>query len=75
MASSAAPPVVSRQHPVKPEYDLGELPNVPGADPKRSPMDAFRLGIAQTIAKVWDQDIAKVFNGVETGMIAFEGHD
>lgn len=66
MASSIAPPTVSSTHPVKPQYELGELPEVASADPSRSPLDAFKLGIAKLVAEAWNEDVGKVFDGLDT---------
>jgi arginyl-tRNA synthetase len=65
--ASTAPPVVAARPPVKPEFDLGGLPKVPGANAERNVLDAFKLGAAKLVAEAWDVDVAKVFASVDTG--------
>jgi arginyl-tRNA synthetase len=50
---------------VKPEYDLKDLPEVPGARPDRVVLDAFKLGAAKLVAEAWEMDVAKVFASVD----------
>ncbi len=67
MATFAAPPIASSHSPVV-KYPLPDIPtNVPGADPARSPKDAFRLAVAKFVGEVWDEDPAKIYAGVDTG--------
>ena len=63
--ASTAPPVVASHPLVKPQYDLKELPTVPGARPDRVVLDAFKLGAAKLVAEAWDMDVAKVFASVD----------
>jgi arginyl-tRNA synthetase len=65
--ASTAPPVVAAHPLVKPEFDLKDLPKVPGAYPDRVVLDAFKLGAAKLVAEAWDVDVAKVFAAVDTG--------
>lgn len=50
---------------MKPEYDLKDLPSVPGANPDRVVLDAFKLGAAKLVAEAWDMDVAKVYASVD----------
>ena len=71
MSSPSAPPaVVSDQTPVDPRFDYGELPQVAGADPERSALDAAKLVVAKQVAEAWGLDVAKVYAGVDTGELA-----
>jgi hypothetical protein len=63
--ASTAPPVVASHPLVNPQYDLKELPTVPGARPDRVVLDAFKLGAAKLVAEAWDIDVAKVFASVD----------
>lgn len=63
--ASTAPPVVASHPLVKPEYDLKDLPEVPGARPDRVVLDAFKLGAAKLVAEAWEMDVAKVFASVD----------
>jgi hypothetical protein len=63
--ASTAPPVVASHPLVNPQYDLKELPTVPGARPDRVVLDAFKLGAAKLVAEAWDVDVAKVFASVD----------
>jgi len=63
--ASTAPPVVASHPLVNPQYDLKELPTVPGARPDRVVLDAFKLGAAKLVAEAWDMDVAKVFTSVD----------
>ena len=63
--ASTAPPVVASHPLVNPQYDLKELPTVPGARPDRVVLDAFKLGAAKLVAEAWDMDVAKVFASVD----------
>lgn len=53
--------------PVKPEFDLKQLPEVPGAKPERVTLDAFKLGAAKLIAEAWEMDPVKVYAAVDVG--------
>lgn len=48
-------------------YDLPALRDIPGTDYHRRPIDAFRALVAQKVAKAWDEDVVKVFAGVDLG--------
>ena len=63
--ASTAPPVVASHPLVNPQYDLKDLPTVPGARPDRVVLDAFKLGAAKLVAEAWDMDVAKVFASVD----------
>jgi len=63
--ASTAPPVVASHPLVNPQYDLKDLPTVPGARPDRVVLDAFKLGAAKLVAEAWDIDVAKVFASVD----------
>lgn len=52
---------------VKPEFDLKELPQLPGAKPERVSLDAFKVGAAKLIAGAWGADLAKVYAAVDVG--------
>jgi len=69
MGSSSAPPIVSSKAPINPQYDLGELPTVAGADPERNVLDAAKLIVAKQVSEAWGLDVAKVFAGVDTGQL------
>lgn len=49
--------------------ELPEMPNLPGADIKRAPLDSFRLAIAQHVASSLDVDLSAAFAAVGTGKI------
>ncbi|KAK4689597.1 arginyl-tRNA synthetase, partial [Tremellales sp. Uapishka_1] len=48
-------------------YALPVIPTVAGADPARSPFDGFKIAAAKLVAEAWDVDVAKVYEGVDTG--------
>jgi arginyl-tRNA synthetase len=49
------------------EYALPTLPSVPGLFPEAQPIDAFKLAVAQVVATAWEEDVAKIVAGVDTG--------
>ncbi len=49
--------------------ELPQMPNIPGVDTKRSPLDNFRLAIAQHISSSLDVNIEAAFAAVGTGKI------
>lgn len=49
------------------KYQLPALPEIPGVDYDRVPLDAFRAAVAQVVATAWDEDVQKIFTGVDTG--------
>jgi arginyl-tRNA synthetase len=51
---------------------LPPLPNVPGTEPERIVLDAFRIAVADQVAKCLNLDIAKVFEGVQFGSKGFD---
>lgn len=46
---------------------LPPLPHVPGTEPERIALDAFRIAIADQVARSLNLDIAKVYEGVQYG--------
>lgn len=46
---------------------LPPLPEVPGTEPQRIALDAFRIAVADQVSKSLDLDIEKVFEGVQVG--------
>lgn len=46
---------------------LPPLPQVPGTEPERIALDAFRIAIADQVARSLNLDIAKVYEGVQYG--------
>ncbi|WRT68664.1 arginine-tRNA ligase [Kwoniella shivajii] len=49
------------------EFQLPALPTVQGTNPERSPVDAFKLAVAQICAEAFDEKIEKVYPAVEMG--------
>lgn len=43
------------------------LPSVEGYYPETQPIDGFKLAVAQLVAKAWEEDVAKIVAGVDTG--------
>lgn len=48
-------------------HALPALPTIPGTNYDRVPIDAFRASVAQRVATAWDEDVSKVFAGVDAG--------
>ena len=68
MSTSAAPPVAVPHPAVNARYALPTLPLVPAASPDTLILDAFKLAVAKLVGKAWEEDPAKIFTGVDTGM-------
>lgn len=68
--ASAAPPITGVHTADIPErYALpADLPEVAGVDMTREPMEAFKMVVAKLIADAWEEDVHKIFAGVDTGM-------
>lgn len=71
MSTSSAPSAASTQPPTSSKYPLPALPSVAGASPDRAALDGFRLAVAKLVADAWEEDVAKVFAGVDTGQWGF----
>ena len=70
MSTSAIPPIASSYPPISPKYALPDLPTgIPDSDPSRSPLDFFRLAVAKLLGEVWEEDQAKIYEGVDTGRV------
>ncbi|ORY29670.1 hypothetical protein BCR39DRAFT_531576 [Naematelia encephala] len=68
MSTSAAPPSTTPHPAIKAEFELPEYAtNVEGSDPERIPLDKFKLVVVKLVADAWDEDPAKIFQGVDTG--------
>lgn len=66
MSSSSTVPA-----PVKAQYDLGDLPTVPSANPERNVLDSARLVVAKLVSEAWGLDLEKVFIGVDVGEVVY----
>lgn len=49
------------------KYALGPVPQIPGADYARVPIDQFRAAVAKVVADAWDETPEKIFPGVDLG--------
>lgn len=49
------------------KYALGPVPQMPGADYARVPVDQFRAAVAKVVAEAWDEPAEKIFAGVDLG--------
>ena len=67
--ATAAPPITGVKTAEIPErYALpADLPEVPGVDVTKEPMEAFKLVVAKLIAEAWGEDVLKIYAGVDTG--------
>lgn len=66
--ASTVPPIAAPSSSSIPErFTLPQLPEIPGVDVEREPIDAFRLAAAKLIADAWNEPIEKLFTGVDTG--------
>lgn len=66
--ASTAPPITGAKVEIPSQYALAaDLPQIPGVDLAKEPMEAFKLSVAKLVAQAWDEDVMKVYAGVDTG--------
>lgn len=66
--ASAAPPITGAPAAIPERYALpADLPEVPGVNLAKEPLEPFKLVVAKLIAEAWGEDVQKVYAGVDTG--------
>lgn len=48
-------------------YELPPVPQIPGVDYTRVPIEQFKAAVAKLVAEAWDETPEKIFAGVDTG--------